>query len=122
MNQSLYVSMVVLGLLLAVYGTGMLLRGRNYPPPLGRGFTGGETQRLQRAPATYFRAIGGLTATAGLALSNYGVLTGFRSSLSGGALGSLEVLEALLYVAVIVSSFRLLRLANRYKLFRWNKP
>jgi len=114
--------MIVLGLLLAVYGAGLLLTGRNYPPPLGRGFTRGETLRLERAPAIYFRAVGALTATGGLAGLNYGVITGFRSSLSGAVVGTLQVLEALLYLAVLVSVFWLLRIANRYKLFRWNKP
>jgi hypothetical protein len=114
--------MIVLGLLLAVYGAGLLLTGRNYPPPLGRGFTRGETQRLERAPAIYFRAVGALTATGGLAGLNYGVITGFRSSLSGAVAGTLQVLEALLYLAVLISVLWLLRIANRYKLFRWNKP
>jgi hypothetical protein len=36
--------------------------------------------------------------------------------------GALEVVEALLYIALIVSAFWLLRLARRYKLFRWSKP
>jgi hypothetical protein len=121
-NQSFYVYMVVLGLLLAAYGTGMLLRGRNYPPPLGRGFTRGETQRLQRAPAIYFRAVGALGLTAGLAFLDSGGLTGFRSRFSGAVVTSLQVLEALLYFGLIVCLFWLLRLANRYKLFRWNKP
>jgi len=117
-----HVFLIVLGLLLAVYGGGLLLTGRNYPPPLGRGFTRGETQRLQRAPAIYFRAVGALTATGGLAGLDYGVITGFRSSLPGAVVGTLQVLEALLYVGVLVSALWLLRLARRYKLFRWSQP
>ena len=121
MSQA-YVPMIVLGLLLAVYGAGLLLTGRNYSSPLGRGLTRGDTQRMQRAPAIYFRAVGALSVTGGLALLVYGVLTGFRSSLSGAMVGTLQVLEALLYIAVLVSVIWLLRVANRYKLFRWNKP
>jgi hypothetical protein len=34
----------------------------------------------------------------------------------------LQVLQALLYLGVIVAGFWLLRIADRYKLFRWNKP
>ena len=117
-----YVVLIVIGLLLGLYGAGLLLTGRNYPPPLGRGFTRGETLRLYRAPAIYFRAVGALTATGGLAALNYGVITGFRSSLSGAVVGTLQVLEALLYIALIVSALWLLRLARRYKLFRWSKP
>jgi len=117
-----YVFLIVLGLLLAIYGGGLLLTGRNYPPPLGRGLTRGDTQRLQRAPAIYFRAVGALATTGGLAALIYGVTTGFRSSLSGAVVGTLEVVEALLDIAVLVSAFWLLRVANRYKLFRWNKP
>ena len=122
MSQATYVSMVVLGLLLAAYGAGLLLTGRNYNSPLGRGITKGDTQRLQRAPAVYFRALGAMVATGGLALLNYGVLVGFRSSLSGAVATTLQVFEALLDIAVLASAFWLLRLANRYKLFRWNKP
>ena len=122
MNQAVYVSISVVGLLLAAYGIGLLLTGRNYRTPLGRGLTRGDTQRLQRAPAIYFRAIGALAATGGLALMNYGLIAGFRSSLAGAVVTALEVLEALLYIAVIVLAFWLLRLANRFKLFRWNKP
>jgi hypothetical protein len=84
--------------------------------------TRGDTERLQRAPAIYFRAVGALLATAGLALLNYGVLMGFRSSLAAGVVVALQILEVLLYVAVLVCLFWVTRVANRHKLFRWNKP
>ena len=122
MSQATYVSMVVLGLLLAAYGAGLLVTGRNYSSPLGRGLTKGDTQRLQRAPATYFRALGAMVATGGLALLTYGVVVGFRSTLSEAVATILQVLEALLDIAVLVSAFWVWRLASRYKLFRWNKP
>jgi hypothetical protein len=121
-NQATYVSMIVLGLLLAVYGAGLLLTGRNYSSRLGRGLTRGDTQRLQRAPAIYFQALGALVAAGGLALLSYGVLMGFRSSLSSAMATTLQILQALLEIAVIVCGFWLVRLASRYKLFRWNKP
>jgi len=117
-----YVSCVVVGLVFAAYGAGLLLTGRNYSSPLGRGLTKGDTGRLQRAPAVYFRAVGAMVAAAGLAFFNYGVLFGFRSMVPAELVGTLEIIEALLFVAVLISSFWLLRLASRYKLFRWNKP
>jgi hypothetical protein len=119
---TLYVSIVVLGLVFVAYGTGLLLTGRNYTSPLGRGLTKGDTGRLQRAPAIYFRAIGAMVATAGLALLNYGVLFGFRSMVPAEVVGTLEIIEALLFIAVLVLCFWLLRVAGRYKLYRWNKP
>jgi hypothetical protein len=121
-NQTLYVSFVILGPLLTAYGAGLLITGRNYSSPLGRGLTRGDTARLQRAPAIYFRAIGAMVGTGGLALLNYGVLMSFQSSLPPVLVTILEILEFLLYAALLVSALWLLRLANRYKLFRWNKP
>jgi hypothetical protein len=57
-----------------------------------------------------------------LAVADSGFLAGFRSSLSSAMVGLLQVLEALLYLALIVCIFWLFRLANRYQLFRRNKP
>jgi hypothetical protein len=119
-TQTFYVSLVVLGLLLGGYGVGLLLTGRNIGS--GRGLLKADTARLQRAPAIYFRAIGAVMTTAGLALLNYGVIEGFRSGLAGGVVTALEIVEIVLYLAVVISLLWLLRLASRYKLFRWNKP
>jgi len=122
LNQTIYLSFLILGPVLTAYGAGLLVTGRNYSSPLGRGLTRGDTKRLQRAPAIYFRSVGALVGTGGLALLAYGVLMGFRSSLPAVLVTILEILEFLLYAALLVLLFWLLRLANRYKLFRWNKP
>ena len=121
-DQSFNVTLIVLSLLLAVWGTLFLLTGRNYSFLRGRGITRGDTERLKRAPAIYFRAVGASTALTGLAVADTFFLAGFRSGLSSAVAVILQVLQALLYLGVIVAGFWLLRIADRYKLFRWNKP
>jgi hypothetical protein len=59
----------------------------------------------------------------GLGLTTVDViaLMDLRARLPNWLTVTLQLLEALLLVALLASCIWLLRLANRYRLFRWNK-
>ena len=119
-NESLV--LLVLAGLAATYGTGLMWTGRNYSRPLGRGLTRGDDLRLQRAPAIYFRVLGAMVTSAALDGADLVFLDGFRAGLPAGQVAALQILGALLDVAALASAVWFIRLASRYKLFRWNKP
>jgi hypothetical protein len=119
MNQVLLVSFFIFAALFAVYGVRLLVTGRT----LGRqGFSTAETSRLHHAPPIFFRAVGALVTTLGLTTVDLTALMDFRARLPNWLIVTLQLLEALLLVALLASCVWLLRLANRYRLFRWNKP
>jgi hypothetical protein len=117
-NQLLSVSFFIFAALLAAYGVRLLVTGRT----LGRqGFSTAETSRLHRAPPIFFRAVGAVATTLGLTTVDVIALMDFRATLPNWLPVPLQLLEALLLVALLASCIWLLRLANRYRLFRWNK-
>jgi len=62
-----------------------LITGRNYGGLLGRGITKSDSLRLKRAPGMYFRAIGAVSAAAGLLLVWCGLALDFADKLPAGA-------------------------------------
>jgi len=108
--------LVAIPVLVVLLGAWTLVTGRS----IGRGLTRGDSLRLQRAPAIYFRAVGAWVITIGLFAMV--LLIGAQTGLPSWGRGPLEILEALLIVAFIFTTGWVYRLANRYNMFRWNKP
>ncbi len=109
----------IFGLMLVSGGSWLLITGRNLPGLLGRGVTKGDNLRMQRAPAIFFRAQGGFLLACGVSTFWLALVTGVTSAtdliiaaMLGGFVVVLDV-AGLVWVLVI---------ADKYKLFRWNKP
>jgi hypothetical protein len=103
-------------------GAWPLLTGRNYPGLLGRGFTKGDNLRLKRAPAIYFRAMGAVIASAGLAMFALSFMMGLSTDPSTAELVTTAVLLSVGLIGVSLSVAWLLVVAHRHKLFRWDSP
>ena len=103
-----------------VAGAWPLLSGRNFPGVMGRGFTRADDLRLQRAPASYFHAMGATIATAGLLILYLGALIWLSPIPADPAV--VAAVGALAAVAFGSSLAWLLVLTYRHKLFRWNAP
>ena len=112
----------ILGAVGLTGGAWPLLTGRNYPGLLGRGFTKGDNLRLKRAPAIYFRAMGAVIASAGLAMFSLSFMMGLSTDPSAIELLTTAALLSLSLIGVSFSVAWLIVLAHRYKLFRWDSP
>jgi hypothetical protein len=113
---------VAVGMLLVVIGMPLIASGRNFSGRLGRGFTVDDNRRLERAPASYFRAMGSMALSLGLLLVFLGAVSWIPAQAGQKVSGQLQVVAALLVAAVLLSVIWFVVLSSRYKLFRWNKP
>ena len=112
----------LVSLLLGAGGVWLILSGRNLPGVLGRGFTRGDDQRLKRAPAVYYRALGAFAAVS--ALDGF-FLAWVISLLPTPPIWSLAIVSiaiAILAIPTTAAFVWLFVLASRYRLFRWDKP
>ena len=100
----------------------MVLTGENVKGLLGRGLTKADDLKLQRAPVSYFRALGSLLFSLGLLVLWVGMffLT-VGQELDDTYLAVMLSLAALFVVALLASAAWITVLARRHKLFRWNK-
>jgi hypothetical protein len=112
-------ALLLAGVVGVLGGAWPLLLGRNFPGVLGRGFTPGDNQRLKRAPAIYFRAMGATIATIGLFVVYVGVIVWQWAGPPPAAFG---FVGALIAISCFASLAWLLRVTYLYKLFRWNAP
>jgi heme A synthase len=103
-------------------GAWPLLTGRNFPGPLGRGFTRRDNLRLQRAPVIYFRAMGATIVASGLLILYLGTVIFLSARPPTSDLTLVAVFGAVATVAFAGSLAWLLVLTYRHKLFRWNAP
>ena len=114
---------VVVGLLLVLYGGRLLWTGKNFSGFLGRGFTKGDELRMKRAPATFFRAVGTVASLCGLFLIFMGSVFAFDPNRPDKHVDSLVLAVAGVFIIMFVAStVRLLLIAGKYRLFRWDKP
>jgi hypothetical protein len=118
------VSIAFLAIGLATVGVGgrMALTGKNVTGLLGRGLTKADDLRLQRAPTSYFRAMGSMLLSLGLLVAWVGVffLT-VGEEPDDAYFAAMLSLAALIVVALLASAAWITVLARRHKLFRWNK-
>jgi formate hydrogenlyase subunit 3/multisubunit Na+/H+ antiporter MnhD subunit len=110
------------GVLLMAIGSPLIATGRNFRGLLGRGFSADDNRRLERAPASYFRAMGSMALSLGLLLLFLGAGSWIPAQAGGPVSGLLQVFAVLLFVGVLGSVIWFLVLSARYRLFRWNKP
>jgi hypothetical protein len=113
--------LLIFGAVGVLGGAWPLLSGRNFPGLLGRGFTRGDTLKLQRAPAIYFHAMGAVIVSSGLLIFCLGALV-WLSGASSAGLAAVAVVGAAAAIAFGCSLVWLVVLNYRYKLFRWNAP
>lgn len=101
----------------------LLITGRNLPGILGRGFTKGDNQRLKRAPSIYFRALGALLGMSAVEVTVLvWMLVSFLAAPSVRAAEILALVMALLLLPMGAALVCVFVLADRYRLFRWDKP
>ena len=117
------VTFLIVGSAAFITGGRMALTGRNVTGLFGRGLTKADDLKLQRAPASYFRALGSLLFSLGLLVLWVGMffLT-VGQELDDTYLAVMLGLAALFVVALLASAAWITVLARRNKLFRWNKP
>lgn len=111
--------------LFVVIGLGLrpLLTGKNYSGLMGRGLTKNDDARLKRAPAAYFRALGGIVAIFGALFLYFGVVLALVPDHAPTSLVALLFAGAgLLIVAELACAGWLFVLTRRHRLFRWDKP
>ena len=115
----LSVGLMVLGVIVILLSLRYLITGQNYGGLLGRGITKSDSLRLKRAPGMYFRAIGAVSAAAGLLLVWCGLALDFADKLPFAVIliGGLVLL-----MSFVGSVTWLMVLAKRYRLFRWDPP
>ena len=117
------VTFLIVGSAAFITGGRMVLTGRNVTGLLGRGLTKADDLKLQRAPVSYFRALGSLLFSLGLLVLWVGM---FFLTVGQGPddtyLAVMLSLAALFVVALLASAAWITVLARRHKLFRWNKP
>jgi hypothetical protein len=113
----------LVGLAVAILGGTMALTGQTLPGLLGRGRNEADQIRLQRAPASYFRAMGAMALSFGSLFGLLGlVFLTLTTAPSSSYVVALLSLFGLLLAGLIASVVWVFVLSARYKLFRWNKP
>jgi predicted membrane protein len=106
-------------LTLVAAGAWLLITGRNLPGILGRGLTQGDNLRMKRAPAIFFRALGTFVIGAGLSAFWIALFVGVTSTVELIIAAMLGFFFVGLDIAALVW---LLVVADKNKLFRWDKP
>jgi hypothetical protein len=121
-RQAFLLFFAILGAVGLTGGAWPLLTGKNYPGLLGRGFTRADNVRLNRAPTIYFRAMGAVIASAGLAMFSLSFMVGLSADPSAAELVWTAILLSVGLVGLSASIAWLIVVAHRHKLFRWDAP
>jgi hypothetical protein len=121
-RQAFLLFFAILGAVGLTGGAWPLLTGKNYPGLLGRGFTRPDNVRLNRAPTIYFRAMGAVIASAGLAMFSLSFMMGLSADPSAAELVWTAILLSVGLVGLSASIAWLIVVAHRHKLFRWDAP
>jgi len=123
------IGVMVCGVIMILLSLRYLITGRNYGGLLGRGITRSDSLRLKRAPGMYFRAIGAVSAAAGLLLVWCGLALDFADKLPAGAVQGhrrafavILIGAPVLLMSLVGSAAWMMVLAKRYRLFRWDPP